>query len=140
MDEHSWSDIADDFVMGFQRKDEAERVYQVLPLRFQKYGLSINLEKTRVVRFARPQGGENNQGEAEAATFDFLGFTHYWGRSRKDKRTVVRSAQNRQQQSAPDASWSDALVSEEPAPAHSRTAPTTLPKAARTLCLLQNHW
>jgi RNA-directed DNA polymerase len=63
---------ADDFVMGFQRKDEAERVYQVLPLRFQKYGLRINLEKSRVVRFARPQGAEN-QGEAEAATFDFLG-------------------------------------------------------------------
>jgi hypothetical protein len=49
-----------------------ERVYQVLPLRFQKYGLSINSEKTRVVRFARPQGGEHNQEEAEAATFDFL--------------------------------------------------------------------
>jgi DAPkinase-like Roc (Ras of Complex) protein len=52
-------------------KDDAERVYQVLPLRFQKYGLSINLEKTRVVRFASPQGVDH-QGEAEA-TFDFLG-------------------------------------------------------------------
>jgi hypothetical protein len=123
--------------MGFQRKDEAERVYQVLPLRFQKYGLRINLEKSRVVRFARPQGGKN-QGEAEAATFDFLGFTHYWGRSRKGQWYVMRKTASTRQ--APDASWSDALVSEEPAPAHSRTAPTTLPKAARTLCLLRNHW
>jgi len=120
---------ADDFVMGFQRKDEAERVYKVLPLRFQKYGLSINLEKTRVVRFASPQGGENRQGPW---LHPLLGPI--------SQRTVVRNAQNRQQQAAPDASRSDALVSEEPASAHSRTAPTTLSKAARTLCILRNHW
>lgn len=88
---------ADDFVMGFQRKDEAERVYKVLPLRFQKYGLSINLEKTRVVRFANPQGGENRQGKAEAATFDFLGFTHYWGRSRKGQWFVMRKTASSRQ-------------------------------------------
>ncbi len=88
---------ADDFVMGFQRKDEAERVYQVLPLRFQKYGLSINLDKSRVVRFARPQGGENLQGEAEAATFDFLGFTHYWSRSRKGQWYVMRKTASSRQ-------------------------------------------
>ena len=57
--------FADDFVMGFQKKDDAERVYQVLPRRFEKYGLKINLEKTRVVRFTRP-GNRKHQGKAKA--------------------------------------------------------------------------
>jgi RNA-directed DNA polymerase len=47
--------FADDFVMGFERKDDAERVYQVLPRRFEKYGLKINSEKTRIVRFGGMQ-------------------------------------------------------------------------------------
>ncbi|MBV8212650.1 MAG: hypothetical protein JOZ08_05420 [Verrucomicrobia bacterium] len=74
--------------MGFQKKDDAERVYQVLPRRFEKYGLKINLEKTRVVRFTRP-GSRKHQGKAKAETFDFLGFTHYWGRSRKGQWFVM---------------------------------------------------
>jgi RNA-directed DNA polymerase len=89
--------FADDFVMGFQRKDDAERVYQVLPLRFQKYGLKVNSEKTRIVRFSRPQTRINRRAKVIVGTFDFLGFTHYWGRSRKAQWFVMRkSASSRQ--------------------------------------------
>jgi RNA-directed DNA polymerase len=91
--------FADDFVMGFQKKDDAERVYQVLPRRFEKYGLKINLEKTRVVRFTRP-GNRKHQGKAKAETFDFLGFTNYWGRSRQGQWFLMhKTASNRQRRS-----------------------------------------
>jgi hypothetical protein len=63
-------------MMGFAREDDAERVYHVLPRRFEKYGLKINSEKTRVVRFRRGQTRKGRQGEGERGTFDFLGFTH----------------------------------------------------------------
>jgi RNA-directed DNA polymerase len=92
--------FADDFVMGFQRKDDAERVYQVLPLRFEKYGLKINTEKTRVVRFTKPEVKKEHQGEARAKTFDFLGFTHYWGRSRKGQWYVMRKTASSRQRRA----------------------------------------
>jgi RNA-directed DNA polymerase len=89
--------FADDFVMGFERKDDAERVYHVLPRRFERYGLKINSEKTRVVRFRRGQTKQGDQGEGERNAFDFLGFTHYWGRSRKGQWVVLRkTASNRQ--------------------------------------------
>jgi group II intron reverse transcriptase/maturase len=88
---------ADDLVMGFQSKEDAERVYRVLPLRFKKYGLSINMEKTRVVRFARPGTKEQRRKTAQAGTFDFLGFTHYWGRTRRGQWFVrQKTASNRQ--------------------------------------------
>jgi group II intron reverse transcriptase/maturase len=88
---------ADDFVMGFQSKEDAERVYRVLPLRFGKYGLTINMEKTRVVRFARPGARGLSLERAKAGTFDFLGFTHYWGKSRAGQWYVrQKTASNRQ--------------------------------------------
>jgi group II intron reverse transcriptase/maturase len=75
--------FADDFILGFEKKEEAEKVYRVLFKRFEKYGLSLHPEKTRVVPFGRPEEtkGEPNQGR-KPGTFDFLGFTHYWGKSR----------------------------------------------------------
>lgn len=69
---------ADDFVMGFEVEDDARRVMEVLPKRMSRFGLSLNMEKTRKVNFRKPGG---TGGEPE--TFDFLGFTHYWGRNRK---------------------------------------------------------
>ena len=124
--------------MGFQRKDEAERVYQVLPLRFQKYGLSINSEKTRVVRFARPQGGEHNQEEAEAATFDFLGFTHYWGRSRKGQWYVMRkTASSRQRRTLRGVTLWCRKNRHQPIHEQHRQL---CQKLQGPLCLLRNHW
>lgn len=84
---------ADDFVMGFQHEEDARRVLAVLPKRFAKYGLTIHPEKTRLVRFERPSREperEDTGGPAAPGTFNFLGFTHYWARSRSGGRVVKR--------------------------------------------------
>ncbi|NIP92131.1 MAG: group II intron reverse transcriptase/maturase [Akkermansiaceae bacterium] len=71
--------FADDFVMVFEREEDARRVMQVLAQRFARYGLRIHPDKTRLVDFRRPGPG------ASGETFDFLGFRHYWGKSRKGR-------------------------------------------------------
>jgi len=88
--------FADDFVMVFQHEADARRVLEVLPKRFAKFGLRLHPEKTRLVRFVRPARAPSEEGTGEATgTFDLLGFTHYWGRSRKGywvvKRKTARS-------------------------------------------------
>jgi group II intron reverse transcriptase/maturase len=80
---------ADDFVMGFEFKSDAERVYRVIFKRFEKFGLSLHPEKTRLVPFGPPERGCGQEVEPPG-TFDFLGFTHYWGKSRKGRWYVVR--------------------------------------------------
>lgn len=77
--------FADDSVMGFEYESDAKRVMEVLPKRFGKYGLTIHPEKTRVVDFRRPPVDQKGKG-----TFDFLGFTHYWGISRRGRMVVKR--------------------------------------------------
>jgi group II intron reverse transcriptase/maturase len=71
---------ADDFVIGFGSKDDADRVLRVLSQRLGRYGLRLSPEKTRLIRFERPRDDEDG---ASNATFDFLGFTWYWGREGK---------------------------------------------------------
>ena len=86
---------ADDFVMGFACEEDARRVLDVLPKRFGKYGLALHPDKTRLVPFHRPPPS----GEAEGGgpgTFELLGFTHHWGRSRRGHWVVKRrTAQGR---------------------------------------------
>jgi RNA-directed DNA polymerase len=72
---------ADDFVIGFTRQDDAVRVLEVLHKRMAKYGLALHPDKTRLIPFARPQFGQSKRTGAE--TFDFLGFTMYWCRTRR---------------------------------------------------------
>jgi group II intron reverse transcriptase/maturase len=72
---------ADDFMIIFREKRDAQRVMQVLYKRFAKYELTIHPEKTRLVEFLRPRL-KDNRGRNSV---DFLGFTHYWGKSRKKK-------------------------------------------------------
>lgn len=77
--------FADDFVVVFQRETDARRVLEVLPKRFGKYGLRLHPDKTRLVRFERPRRKaepRQAQPDAEPRSFDFLGFTHYWEKSR----------------------------------------------------------
>jgi hypothetical protein len=84
---------ADDFVIGTAREDDARRIMEVLPKRMSKYGLTVHPEKTRLVRFEPPQTGRSETEEREPpdpTTFDFLGFTHYWGRSLKGAWVVKR--------------------------------------------------
>jgi RNA-directed DNA polymerase len=71
----------DDFVMGFERRDDAERVDRLLGARLAEYGLELHPEKTRLVDFRRPPPSQKH-GKGPG-TFDFLGFTHYWRRSRR---------------------------------------------------------
>jgi hypothetical protein len=75
---------ADDFVMGFSCEQDAKRVLEVLPKRFGKYGLTLHPDKTRLVPFVRPSQPPGSEPTGAApGTFDLLGFTHYWGRSRR---------------------------------------------------------
>ncbi|HXH28009.1 MAG TPA: group II intron reverse transcriptase/maturase, partial [Candidatus Polarisedimenticolia bacterium] len=71
---------ADDLVCVFSDADDARRVHEVLPKRFAKYGLTLHPVKTKLVDFRRPDKSESRPG-----TFDFLGFTHYWAKSRKGR-------------------------------------------------------
>jgi group II intron reverse transcriptase/maturase len=81
---------ADDFVIVFETKRDAERVLAVLPKRFGKYGLALHPEKTQLVRFTRPPHRGKPRGDDRPGTFYLLGFTHYWGRSRKGYWVVQR--------------------------------------------------
>lgn len=78
--------FADDLVIIFEREEDARRVMRVLPKRFGKYGLLLHPEKTKLVEFHRPHGN----GGKGTGNFDYLGFTHYWGKSRKGKCVVKR--------------------------------------------------
>ncbi len=81
---------ADDFVIVFEDESDARRVMEVLPKRFGKYGLALHPEKTRLIDYRRPDDPRNGGHGGKPQTFDFLGFTHYWGRSLKRKPVVKR--------------------------------------------------
>lgn len=86
---------ADDFVIVCELEGDARRVMDVLPKRFGKFGLTLHPEKTKIVRFTRPPR-TGPPGKAKRGTFDLLGFTHYWGKSRKGAWVVKRkTASNR---------------------------------------------
>ncbi len=74
---------ADDFVIGFERHDDAQRVLALLGERMGHHGLTLHPDKTRLVPFRRPPAGQ--QDGKGPATFDFLGFTFYWGRARSGR-------------------------------------------------------
>jgi RNA-directed DNA polymerase len=82
---------ADDFVMPFSHEADARRVLEVLPKRFAKYGLTFHPDKTRLVPFRRPSQPPGSAAAGpQPGTFDLLGFTHYWGRSRRGGWVVQR--------------------------------------------------
>ncbi|MGD0663882.1 MAG: group II intron reverse transcriptase/maturase [Syntrophorhabdales bacterium] len=88
---------ADDFILCFQFREDAERVMDVLTKRFAKYGLKLHPDKTRLMAFGRQALATSEEpGGKKPATFDFLGFTHICKRSRKGKFTVhVRTMRKR---------------------------------------------
>lgn len=83
--------FADDFIVGFQHRAEAERFLAELRERFAKFGLELHPEKTRLLEFG-PCAAERRRraGEGKPETFDFLGFTHICGKKRNGRFTVVR--------------------------------------------------
>ena len=74
---------ADDFVIGFEQEDDARRVMAELGKRLERFELVLHPDKTRLLPFRRPPAGQ--KGGKGPATFDFLGFTLYWARSRKGR-------------------------------------------------------
>jgi len=80
--------FADDFLLGFTNKGDAKRVMEVLPKRLGKYGLTLHPEKTRLIELNETEGHK-------AGTFDFLGFTHYMGKSRKGRIILKRKTSSK---------------------------------------------
>ena len=73
----------DDFLIGFAQQDDAQRVQAVLGKRIERFGLTLHPEKTRLLPCGRPS--HRQQSGKGPATFDFLGFTCYWTRSRRGR-------------------------------------------------------
>jgi RNA-directed DNA polymerase len=80
--------FADDAILCFEHKGDAEKVKEVLTKRFSRFGLTLHPEKTRLVEFGRYAAGNAKKQGKKPQTFDFLGFTHMGARSRKGKFTV----------------------------------------------------
>jgi RNA-directed DNA polymerase len=86
----------DDIVVGFEKREDAEWFLKALPQRFADFGLELHSDKTRLIefgRFARERRQERGLGKPE--TFNFLGFTHVCGQSRKgtfriERRTIAQ--------------------------------------------------
>jgi hypothetical protein len=82
---------ADDIVMGFQRRTEAERFQELLVERFRKFGLELNTDKTRLIEFGRfAASSRAKRGQGKPETFDFLGFRHICAVSRHGKFKLLR--------------------------------------------------
>ena len=91
--------FADDFVIVFQLKYDAERVMAVISKRFEKYGLTVHTDKTKLIDFRAPnhferrreaKPNDNGKNGRRPETFDLLGFTHYWGKTQKGNWSVRR--------------------------------------------------
>jgi group II intron reverse transcriptase/maturase len=91
--------FADDWVMGFQYKADAERLIRELKGRFARFGLELHPEKTRLIEFGRFAAKSREQRRQDKpGTFDFLGFTHICGKTRKGWFTVVRKTKRKKWQ------------------------------------------
>ena len=82
---------ADDAVLGFQNREDADRFLKELQERVRKFGLELHPDKTRLIEFGRYAAERRKKrGKGKPETFNFLGFTHICGRSRKGYFTVIR--------------------------------------------------
>ena len=95
--------FADDFIIGCELEEDARRIMAVLPKRFERYRLTIHPEKTKLVDFRSPDYRRKTQDSRH--TFDFLGFTHYWGKSRKGKWILKRKTSSKRVRRTMKAMW-----------------------------------
>jgi len=79
---------ADDFIIGCEYKEDALALLKALDERLREHGLTLNREKTRLLRFGRH--GKDGKGRNGSETFDFLGFTHIAGKDRQGRYLVKR--------------------------------------------------
>ena len=81
---------ADDGVAGFQYRDDAERFQRAAAERLGQFGLKLRPDKTRLIELARfTRENRRRGGQGKPDTFDFLGFTHCCGKTRKGKFVVL---------------------------------------------------
>lgn len=91
--------FADDFVVGFQYRSEAERFLNQLHERFSQFGLQLHPQKTRLIEFGRfAVKSRSNRGQGKPETFNFLGFTHICSETRKGKFTILRKTMRKRWQ------------------------------------------
>jgi group II intron reverse transcriptase/maturase len=95
--------FADDFIIGCELESDARRIMAVLPRRFDRYGLTIHPEKTKLVKFGKPPKKEQPGPKNE--TFDFLGFTHYWAKSRRGYWVIKRKTARKRQRRSIKSLW-----------------------------------
>src|SRR3989449_4880485 len=83
--------FADDFVVGFEHREDAERFLAELRERFARFGLELHPDKTRLIEFGRfAERERRRRGGGKPETFNFLGFTHSCAKNRAGKVTVLR--------------------------------------------------
>jgi hypothetical protein len=93
----------DDFVLGCELETDARRIRAVLPKRFARVGLTIHPQKTVLIAFGKPSArAAEKQGRS---TFDFLGFTHYWARSRQGYWVIKRRTAKKRLRRTQTALW-----------------------------------
>jgi group II intron reverse transcriptase/maturase len=91
--------FADDFVVGLERREDGERLLSELRERLARFGLELHSEKTRLIEFGRyAEGDRRKRGEGKPQSFNFLGFTHSCGKTRKGRFTVLRQTMHRRWQ------------------------------------------
>jgi group II intron reverse transcriptase/maturase len=82
---------ADDWIAGFQYREDAERFQRSVTERLEQFGLKMHPDKTRLIEFGRfARESRRNRGQGKPQTFDFLGFTHCCGKTRQGKFMVLR--------------------------------------------------
>ena len=87
---------ADDYVLLFERRADAEKMQAAMVERLAKFGLQLHEEKTRLIEFGRfAEANRRRRGERRPETFDFLGFTHYCGKSREGRFRLVQKTQRK---------------------------------------------
>lgn len=95
--------FADDFVVGCELEEDARRLMAVLPKRFGRFKLAIHPEKSRLVEFRNP---DIRQGlRSDSGSFDFLGFTHYWAKSRRGYWVIKRKTARKRVRRAMKLLW-----------------------------------
>ena len=111
--------FADDFIVGFEHEDDAQRFLADLRERFAKFGLELHPDKTRLIEFGRHAARNRAaRGLGKPETFDFLGFTHICGKT--EGRTVLVAAHHDLEADAGQAARGQRRAQATPAPTHPR--------------------
>jgi RNA-directed DNA polymerase len=95
--------FADDFILGFVQEEDARRVMAALPKRFTLFKLTIHPTKTALIKFQRPSS--TKETDNENGSFDFLGFTHFWAKTRQGYWVIKRKTAKKRLRRAMKSLW-----------------------------------